>query len=212
MEAPLHGVTLPARPGRRESARPSPPPPGSVRGDPARQPFSFRSPRSHFVDVPRRCRDCGVRFVLGARVQKAWCEGLGLRLDGRASRCAACRGAWLREHGVPAALTDAARALSEAPLHPPAILAYARAAVASADRLGGGPLAAALAALSLLRGRGPAAAEALYWRGRCHEAAGRAARARDAYTRFLAVAGAAGRPLARDARRRLEAPAPRGRF
>lgn len=217
MEAPIGGVA----PRPRKAAAPAAPPVprGALRGDPARQPFSFRAPIRFFVDVERRCRGCGAAFVLAARDQKRWAETLGLKLDARASRCPGCRREYLRERGLAAALSDASRALAAAPLHPPAVLAYARAAAAFAARFGHAPLEAALAALSAfstfsaLGRQDPAAVEALYLEGLCQEARGRKGRASKALQRFLAAArGRTG--LARqvsDARKRLAAlpPAPR---
>lgn len=203
MEAPLRGT--PPGPVRRRDARDLAPPPGSVPGALSRQPFSYRAPRAFFVDASRKCLGCGARFVLTGREQRRWTETLGLRLDRRASRCPSCRREWLRRHGAASALADAARALSEAPEHAPAVLAYARAAVAVAERLGEGPLDAALLALSRLPGRGPGGAEALYWRGRCFAAAGRPRQATREWKRALSASPPAPTALLRDARRRIGA-------
>lgn len=186
MEAPIGGVA--PRP-RKAAARAAPPVPrGALRGNPARQPFSFSVPIRFYVDVERRCRGCGAEFVLTAREQKRWTETLGLRLDSRASRCPACRRAFLGERGLQAALSDASRALAGAPLHAPAVLAYARAAAACAARFGHAPLDAALGALAALRRHEPAEVEALYLEGLCLEAAGRKGRAEQAFRRFLSAA------------------------
>jgi hypothetical protein len=212
MEAPLGGVAPKPR-STRFSVRSShsPVPPGALPGDPDRQPFSFVAPRLFFIDRPKRCRGCGVDFVLTARAQKRWCEALGLRLDSRAARCPACRRAFLRAGGLSRALADASRALSQAPLHAPAVLAYARAAVRCAERFGHAPLDAALAALAALRSSGTAVAEAHYWAGRCHETAGRLRRASAAYRRFVkaGVRLRSARSLVADALRRLGASVPR---
>jgi hypothetical protein len=178
-------------------------PPGAVRGDPRKQLFCCDVPSYFYVDLPRTCRDCGADFVFSAREQRHWYETLGLRLDARAVRCLPCRRAFRRVRGVSRALSDASRALSEGPLHPPAVLAYARAAVAHAEQFGHAPLDAAIAALRALLRSEPRAAEALYWEGRCQEAAGRAARAAAAWRRFLAAGPAAPAALRRDATSRL---------
>jgi hypothetical protein len=177
-------------------------PPGAVRGDPRRQLFCCDVPRYFYVDLPRTCRDCGADFVFSAREQRHWYETLGFRLDARAVRCLPCRRAFRRDRGLSRALADASRALAEGPLHPPAVLAYARAVVAHAERFGHAPLDAALGALRALRKAVPAAGEAFFWEGRCHEAAGRAGRAAEAFRRSLAVPGVPA-PLRRDATRRL---------
>lgn len=178
-------------------------PAGAVRGDPRRQIFCCAVPSYFYVDLQRTCRDCGATFVFSAREQRHWYETLGFRLDARAVRCLPCRRAFRRERGISRALSDASRALAEAPLHAPAVLAYARAAVAHAERFGHAPLDAALAALRALLLSDPRFAEALYWEGRCQEAAGRAARAAAAYRRFLAAGPAARAPLGREAATRL---------
>ncbi len=180
-------------------------PPGAVRGDPRRQLFCCDVPRYFYVDLARTCRSCGAPFVFSAREQRHWYETLGFRLDASAVRCLPCRRAFRRDRGLSRALADASRALAEGPLHPPAVLAYARAAVAHAERHGHAPLDAAIGALRALRKSVPAAVEALYWEGRCQEAAGRPARAIEAWERFRAAAasGAALRPLLADALRRL---------
>ena len=203
MEAPLGGV--PARAGSRRAPAVPPVPPGALRGDLSRQPFSCRAPKRFYVDVGKLCRGCGVAFVLSAREQKRWTETLGLKLDARASRCPACRRMYLRERGLPAALADASRALAGAPLHAPAVLAYARAAAACAARFGHAPLEAALAALAALRRHDPSEAEALYLEGLCLEASGRKGRAARAFGRFLPAAATRGglERQARDARARL---------
>lgn len=182
-----------------------PMPPGAVRGDPRRQPFCCGVPRYFYVDLARTCRSCGAEFVFSAREQRHWHETLGLRLDATAVRCLPCRRAFRRDRGLARALSDASRALAEGPLHPPAVLAYARAAVAHAERFGHAPLDAALAALRALRKAAPAAVETLYWEGRCHEAAGRPARAAETWERFRAAAttSAVRRSLLADALRRL---------
>ena len=177
-------------------------PPGAVRGDPRRQLFCCDVPRYFYVDRSLRCRDCGAGFVFSAGEQRHWYETLGFRLDATAVRCLDCRRAWRRDRGAARALADASRALAEGPLHPPAVLAYARAAAAHAERFGHAPLDAALGALRALRKADPAAMETLYWEGRCQAAAGRAGRADDAFRRFLAAPGTPA-PLRRDALRRV---------
>ncbi|HYN43332.1 MAG TPA: zinc-ribbon domain-containing protein [Thermoanaerobaculia bacterium] len=180
-------------------------PAGAVRGDPRRQLFCCEVPRYFYVDADRTCRDCGAPFVFSAREQKHWYETLGFRLDANAVRCLPCRRAFRRGKGIARALSDASRALTEAPLHPPAALAYARAAVAHTERFGHAPLDAAIAALRALRRHSLSVVETIYLEGRCAEAAGRPRRAAASYERFLAAAPPRGNAaLARDARARLE--------
>ncbi len=179
-------------------------PAGAVRGDPRRQIFCCDVPRYFYVDLDRTCRDCGERFVFSAREQKLWYETLGFRLDATAVRCLPCRRRFRATRGVVRAVSDASRALADSPHHPPAVLAYARAAVAHQERFGHAPLDAALAALRALARSGAGLLEALYWEGRCHEAAGRARRAIASYGRFAAEAASSRRlaVLRRDAARR----------
>ncbi len=180
-------------------------PAGAVRGDPRRQLFCCEVPRYFYVDADRTCRDCGARFVFSAREQKHWYETLGFRLDANAVRCLSCRRSFRRDRGIARALADASRALAEAPLHPPAVLAYARAAVAHAERFGHAPLDGAIAALRALGRHAPSVVETIYLEGRCAEAAGRPRRAAACYERFLAAAPPRGNAaLSRDARARLE--------
>ena len=180
-------------------------PAGAVRGDPRRQLFCCEVPRYFYVDVDRTCRDCGAPFVFSAREQKHWYETLGFRLDASAVRCLPCRRAYRRDKGIARALADASRALAEAPLHPPAVLAYARAAVAHAERFGHAPLDGAIAALRALQRHAPSVGEAIYLEGRCAEAAGRQRRAAASYEKFLAVAPPRGNAaFAMDARARLD--------
>jgi hypothetical protein len=117
--------------------------------------------------------------------------------------------AFRRDKGIGRALSDASRALVEAPLHPPAALAYARAAVAHAERFGHAPLVGAIAALRALRRAAPSVVETLYLEGRCAEAAGRPRGAAACYEKFLAAASPKGNAaLFREARARLEKLAP----
>lgn len=204
MEAPLGGGAPKPRTERpvvRSGTHPLPP--GALPGDPDRQPFSHVAPRLIFVDRPKRCRGCGGEFVLTARDQKRWCEALGLRPDTRAARCPACLRSFLRERGLANALSDASRALSEAPRHAPAVLAYARASVAHARRFGHAPLDAALAALAMLDGPGADGAEASYWAGRCLESANRLRLAGAAYRKVLEARPPAPARLRRAAMGRL---------
>lgn len=184
-------------------------PAGAVRGDPRRQLFCCEIPRYFYVDADRTCRDCGARFVFSAREQKHWYETLGFRLDANAVRCLPCRRSFRRDKGIARALADASRALTEAPLHPPAACAYARAAVVHAERFGHGPLDAAIAALRALRRQAPSVVETLYLEGRCAEVAGRPRSAAASYEKFLAAAPLRGKAaLVRDARARLGTLAP----
>jgi hypothetical protein len=184
-------------------------PAGAVRGNPRRQLFCCEVPRYFYVDVERTCRDCGASFVFSAGEQKHWYETLGFRLDANAVRCLPCRRAFRRDKGIARALADASRALAQSPLHPPAVLAYARAAIAHAERFGHAPLDAAIAALRALRRHAPSVVETVYLEGRCAEAAARPRGARASYERFLVAAPARGNAaLARDARARLEMLAP----
>ena len=150
-------------------------PAGALRGDPARQPFSFKAPVRFYVDVERRCRGCGVAFVLFAREQKRWAETLGLKLDSR-SECPACRRAYLGDRAS-RALADSSRALAASPFHVPAVLAYARAAAAHAFRFGHAPLDRPSPPSPPSGGTTRRPSRALYLEGRCHEAGeeGRAA-------------------------------------
>lgn len=48
-------------------------------------------PVTHYYDIDKACRDCGLRFIFFAEEQKYWYEELGFPLDSDAVRCQVCR-------------------------------------------------------------------------------------------------------------------------
>jgi len=48
-------------------------------------------PATHYYDIDKVCRDCGLRFIFFAQEQKYWYEELGFPLDSDAVRCQVCR-------------------------------------------------------------------------------------------------------------------------
>lgn len=62
----------------------------AIPADLARQNFSTMA-RLYYVDLLRRCRDCGRPFIFFAREQQHWYETLGFYVDADCVRCPACR-------------------------------------------------------------------------------------------------------------------------
>lgn len=48
-------------------------------------------PVTHYYDIDKICRDCGLRFIFYAEEQKFWYEELAFRLEVDAVRCQICR-------------------------------------------------------------------------------------------------------------------------
>lgn len=48
-------------------------------------------PVTHYYDIDKACRDCGLRFIFFAEEQKYWYEELGFPLESDAVRCQVCR-------------------------------------------------------------------------------------------------------------------------
>jgi hypothetical protein len=48
-------------------------------------------PVTHYYDLDKVCRDCGLRFIFFAEDQKYWYEELGFPLEADAVRCQPCR-------------------------------------------------------------------------------------------------------------------------
>lgn len=48
-------------------------------------------PVTHYYDLDKVCRDCGLRFIFFAEEQKYWYEELGFPLEADAVRCQPCR-------------------------------------------------------------------------------------------------------------------------
>jgi hypothetical protein len=62
----------------------------AVEADWRKQKFTV-VPVTHYFDVVRTCRDCGLEFIFYALEQKHWYEELGFVLDADCVRCVRCR-------------------------------------------------------------------------------------------------------------------------
>ena len=51
----------------------------------------YTVPVTHYYDLERNCRDCGVLFLFFAQEQKYWYEELGFPLESDCVRCPSCR-------------------------------------------------------------------------------------------------------------------------
>lgn len=183
-------------------------PPGAIRGDVSKQIYCklCHVPRYYYVDAQRECVQCGKAFVFSAREQKYWYETLHFHFDSTAIRCAACRRLKRSERGVQVQLFEATSNLRGHEADPGRLLDFARAVVALREMCGEGKVADAIAACRKARACSSEAVAAWYWEGRCHALAGRAAKARDCFERFLEAANGDARyeKLTRDAERRRD--------
>ena len=62
----------------------------AIRADVANQNYSV-FPRSLYVDIEKKCRDCGRDFLFFAREQKHWYEELYFTVDAQCVKCIDCR-------------------------------------------------------------------------------------------------------------------------
>lgn len=65
-------------------------PESAIRADVTKQQFSF-APREYYVDILKRCRTCGRRFLFFAREQKHWYETLQFYIYADCVLCPECR-------------------------------------------------------------------------------------------------------------------------
>lgn len=181
-------------------------PKGAVRGDPHLQNYcpAHHVPRYFYVDEERTCVQCGLRFVFGAKEQKFWYESLRFHCDSAAIRCPSCRKARRTLHALGCEIGAALKKLETKPRDPHVLLDLARATVAYRERTGQGNLNRAIAACRAALEEWPASPEALFWEGRCQQLAGRFAKARACYERFIGSAKTHLTKLVRQAERELE--------
>lgn len=62
----------------------------AIPADTTKQNFSV-FPRGYYVDMLKRCRDCGRPFLFFAREQQFWYESLGFYIDADCADCPECR-------------------------------------------------------------------------------------------------------------------------
>ena len=120
-------------------------------------------------------------------------------------RCVDCRHRVRSGKSLQRQLAAAVAEAGERPDDPGALLALAEASLAYFERFKEVDLDRALAAVRKARRRSKDAWEPVYWEARCHEAAGRKGKARDAYDLFLSKAGGLKRykALTKDVEKRL---------
>ncbi len=184
-----------------------PMPRGAVRGDVLAQQFCTMChvPKYFYVDEPKRCVQCDSDFVFTAAEQKFWFETLKFNFSSTAIRCRACRKKRRSASAVGRQLADAVVAATASPDDAGVLLALAEATLHQAERSGSANFNRALAGVRHARRLVPGLHEALYWEARCHAAAGRAARAREAFQAFIVAAANSARTgkLVRHARAEL---------
>jgi tetratricopeptide (TPR) repeat protein len=164
-------------------------------------------PKYFYVDEPRTCVECDGEFTFWAREQKFWYEELQFNCHSEAIRCAECRKARRESVSLQKAYAEAVRLAASKPRDPGALLLLAEATLAYVEEFGKGDLDRALAAARKAGKLDPALPEAHYWEGAVQAAAGRPAKARAAYSRFIEAAGTAFRlkGLVKKAQKRLRA-------
>jgi hypothetical protein len=182
-------------------------PRGAVRGDVARQDYcaAHHVPKYFYVDEKKACVQCGETFLFRAAEQKYWYETLKFNFGSVAIRCPVCRRKKRTEAALREQLGAISRQLKEHPDDPHLLLELCRTTVEYRDRTGEGNVERALAACRKAVEKGFETPEPLFWEGRCHEFAGRTAKARACFEKFLANVRSSHRlrPLATVAERKL---------
>lgn len=179
-------------------------PPGAVPANPHLQTFCCSGPKLWYVDIQRRCVQCGEDFDFTAAEQRFWYETLSFHEASTAIRCKVCRKRRRTVKALGAQIGEALRATEAAPRDPDRWLELAR-VTGELRRLSGKGdinrgISAARKAWRLSQERLP---EALYWEAVQQRAAGREDKARTLEAQFLALAGTDRR--LRELARRLQA-------
>lgn len=166
-----------------------PMPVGAVRGDIRRQDYCpmCHVPRYFYVDEPRTCVQCEKAFTFTAAEQNYWYETLRFWADATAIRCVDCRRQQRGKVAIQRQLGAALAAAKAAPDDPARLIELAEARARFREVFGTGELDGGLAAARRAQQLWPEQPRALFWEGRLQELAGRAAKARVAYERFLAA-------------------------
>jgi hypothetical protein len=182
-------------------------PRGAIRGDVSRQEYcvAHHVPKYFYVDEQKTCIQCSEPFVFRAAEQKYWYETLKFNFSSVAVRCPPCRRKKRTEAALREQLGAVMRQLQERPEDPHLLLELCRTTVEYRDRTGEGNVERAIAACRQAVENGIESAEPFFWEGRCHEFAGRAAKARDCFEKFLARVRSSHRlrPLVALAQRKL---------
>lgn len=165
-------------------------PPGALRADPNLQTFCCSGPKLWYLDIERRCVQCGDEFTFSAAEQRYWYETLSFHESSTAIRCGKCRKRRRSIHALHNQLGLALRATEGAPRDADCWLELARVSAELRVQCGKGDLdrgiSAARKAWLLSDGRLP---EALYWESVLHMIAGREERGLQVEDAFLAAAG-----------------------
>jgi hypothetical protein len=182
-------------------------PAGAVRGDIRRQNYCpmCHVPRYFYVDEQRTCVQCRVAFTFGAEEQKFWYETLHFFADSVAIRCADCRKQRRNKVAIQRQLMAALAAVAKTPNDPACLIEVAEARARFREAWGSGDLDSGLAAARRAQQIWSEQPRAIFWEGHIQELAGRFAKARACYQRFLhTIRGESGvRPLKRHAERFL---------
>jgi hypothetical protein len=211
-EIPLVKITNPGRDGKLWSYYIYDPsfqpklPVGAIRGDVSKQEFcsACHVPKYFYLDETRTCVQCGEKFIFGAKEQKYWYEHLKFNFHSVAIRCKRCR----KSRRSEAALRqEIAMVLSQLRSHPHEshlLLALAKTTIQYRAMVGEGDLDRAIAACRGVSSTCPEHAEALYWEARCHLLAGRDAKARQLFQKFLDSSDSLDVDLRREAKAHLK--------
>jgi len=182
-------------------------PPGAVRGDIRRQEYCgmCHVPRYFYVDEARTCVQCEGAFTFTAAEQKHWYETLHFWADSTAIRCLDCRRQQRGKRAIQRQLAAALAAVAATPDDPARLIELAEAKAKFREAWGTGELDSGLSAARRAQQLWPEQARAVFWEGRLQELAGRPAKARACYERFLGAGGdlVGMQPLRRHAERVL---------
>lgn len=182
-------------------------PRGAVRGDVQQQVYCpvHTVPKYFYVDEPRTCVQCGEPFVFTGKEQKFWYETLKFNFESVAIRCRRCRRERRTDGALRQQLADLLQRLEAKPRDPSALLELAKTTVEYRERTGQGDLDRAIAACRVAAEEWPDNAEPLFWEARCHQLAGRTAKAQALYRTFLDGAKSHVAKLVKIAERELQA-------
>lgn len=164
-----------------------PMPAGAVRGDIRRQDYCpmCHVPRYFYVDEPRVCVQCSQPFTFGAAEQKFWYETLRFWADSTAIRCVDCRRKQRGRAAIQRQLDAALKAVRQSPDDPARLIELAEARALYREQWGEGDVDGGIAAARRAQALWPEQTRGLFWEGRLQALAGRPAKARTCFRRFV---------------------------